>query len=1072
MMNQFDTKTSLQSTLRWVGSIFCLLMVVFSAHAQRAERTAYTLQGVVTEPSGPVIGATVIVAGTNFGAATDVDGNYSFTANLSPGTYQLVFSSLGFTNANQSITLGTEAVVKTDATLGEDAIQLDEAVAIGSTLKSSRRQLGNNITTVTAENLQNTGTGNLISALQGKVAGAQITQNSGDPAGGISVRLRGLKSIQGNSDPLYVIDGVIVSNSTVGVTKTAEANSGVGSTVAGTNRMADINPADIESMSILSGAAAAAIYGSRASNGVVLITTKRGKAGAPEVSFSTSFNINELRKKVPISTYGKQFGFAGLRLHPIGAVTAAVATANNATITPITRDGAVTNLATNLVDVTRYDYQDLIFQKGMGTDNNLSVSGGTDKTRYYGSASYMQNEGIIVGSDFKRYGMRLNLDQTLASWAKVSLGVNYVNSFSNEKPDGNVFYSPINGINITNNIYDAASRDGNGNLKAVEPTRINPLSATETFKITQEVNRAISNVRFDFFPVDGLTINFIGGVDAIAQVGKTFIPPYPYDGVNTAYYANGYAATVNNITTLFNNDLNITYEKQFGRIKSTTSAGYNYQFTKGDYTRASGENIVPSIQSVSGASVISAGYGLERYSVAGMFAQETFGIDNVLFLTVAGRVDGSSKFTPEKNNQFYPKVSGSLVVSELGFWKNNAGLNKAINALKLRGSWGDAGGLTALGSYDRFWRFNPTPFLGKSAVLPGSQLANPLVVPERTRELEGGIDASFLNNRANVGITVYQQKVFDLVVNRVLASTSGGKSIINNVGEMENKGVEVLLGLTPIKTKDFNWDINVSYSANQNKVTKLGSPFVAISTASGTPSFLIQGYPASVFYGTYYAADANGKQLNTVQGLPQSERGTIKLYNAGDPIPAGGYVVANQLLTPVRNADGQPPAAGTVQLRKVIGDPNPKWLGSFSTGISYKNIRLSGLLDAVQGVDVFNADRRTRQGVGIGDVAEKELKGELPRGYIFSIYPIEEWRIDNGSFVKLREISLAYSLPKIKGFSSLTLALVGRNLMSWDNYQGFDPETNAGGNSDLLRGVDFGNVPIPRTYQVALSAKF
>ncbi len=907
--------------MRWVGSIFFLWMLVFSAAAQR---TAYTFQGAVTEANGAVTGATVIIGGTSFGAATDIDGNYSFTATLSPGTYQLVFSSLGYTNANQTITLGAETVVKTDVMLGEDAIQLDEAVAIGSTLKSSRRQLGNAITTVTEANLQNTGTGNLVSALQGKIAGAQITQNSGDPAGGISVRLRGLKSIQGNSDPLYVIDGVVVSNSTVGVTKTAEANSGIGSTVAGTNRMADINPADIESMSVISGAAAAAIYGSRASNGVVLITTKRGQAGAPQVSFNTSFNINELRKKVPISTYGKQFGFAGLRLHPIGGVTQAVATANNATITPITRDGAVTNLATNLVDVTRYDYQDLIFRQGMGTDNNLSVSGGTDKTHYYASAGYMQNEGIIQGSDFTRYGMRLNLDQTLASWAKVSIGANYINSFSNEKPDGNVFYSPINGINITNNIYDAAARDANGNLKAVEPTRINPLSATETFKITQEVNRAISNVRFDFFPVEGMTINFVGGVDAISQVGKTFIPPYPYDGVNTAYYANGYAATVNNITTLFNNDLNITYEKQFGKIKSTTAVGYNYQFTKGDYTRASGENIVPSIQSVSGASTISAGYGLDRFSVAGVFAQETFGIDNILFLTVAGRIDGSSKFTPEKNNQFYPKVSGSLVVSDLAFWKNSVALNKAVNGLKLRASWGDAGGLTALGSYDRFWRFNPTPFLGKSAVLPGSQLANPLVVPERTRELEGGADISFLNNRANLGITVYKQQVFDLVVNRVLASTSGGKSIINNVGEMENKGVELLLGLTPVKTKDFNWDINLSYSSNQNKVTKLGSPFVAISTASGTPSFLIQGYPASVFYGTFYAADANGNNLNTAQGLPQSERGTIKLYKDGDAIPSGSYVIANQLFTPVRNAEGQPPAAGTVQLRKIIGDPNPE----------------------------------------------------------------------------------------------------------------------------------------------------
>ena len=366
--------------------------------------------------------------------------------------------------------------------------------------------MGNSISSVSTRSLENSGSSNLFSALQGKVPGAQITQNSGDPAGGITIRLRGVKSLQGNSDPLYVIDGVLVSNSTVNVSQTALTNQVGGATSLGTNRLVDINPADIETINVINGAAAAAQYGSRASNGLVIITTKRGKEGAPRITFSTSINMNQLRKKVPISTYGKQFGSAALRLHPIGTISAgqftSIGTGNpgayvpteGETFMPITRDGALAYLRTNLVDVTRYDYQDQIFRTGYGTDNNISVSGGNDKTTYFTSFSYSKNQGIIEGTDFTRYNFRVRIDQKLASWAKLSAGLSYSNSFSNEKANGNVFYSPINSVNITNNIYDITQRDAAGNLLAVEPTRVNPLSTIEDMEFTQIVNRTVNDL--------------------------------------------------------------------------------------------------------------------------------------------------------------------------------------------------------------------------------------------------------------------------------------------------------------------------------------------------------------------------------------------------------------------------------------------------------------------------------------------------------------------------------------------------------------------------------------------------
>ncbi len=1017
----------------------------------------FVLKGTVADKQGqPLIGVAIQIVELRQGSVSDLDGAFEFEGSAPAGTYTLQASYLGYGNYTQSITIdGQNTQFNLAITMLEDALALDEVVVTGSTLKSTRRQLGNAVNIVNADKLQNAGTDNLISALQGKVAGAQVTQNSGDPAGGISVRLRGVNSIRGNSDPLYVIDGVVVSNSTTNVTQISVS---AGEASLGTNRLADINPKDIESINVISGAAAAAVYGSRAANGVVLITTKRGQSGKPQITLSTSVNMNQLRKKVPITTYGKQFGSTSLRLHTISNFT------TGPTVNVLGR-----NLSSQLVDVTRYDYQDDVFQTGMGTDNYLSVAGGSDKTKYFASISYMTNEGIVRNTDFTRYGLRLNLDQQLAPWIKASFGLSYNNSFSNEKPSGNSFFSPINSINITNNTTDAAQRDANGNLQAVEPTRVNPLSVIEDFDISQEVNRAISNLTFTLFPVKGMTIDWILGADVYGQVGQTFIPVYPYAGVNPAYYANGYAGNVNTNFRLFKNDVNVNYAADLtDRLRSSTTAGFNYQYSRSEALLASGETLLPNISTINGATTtLRSGYGLDQYSLSGYFLQQTFGWNNQLFLTLAGRVDGSSKFSEEENTQFYPKASASWVVSDNDFWKNSFG--SAWNGLKLRASWGESGGLTGIGSYDRFWQFSPVNFLNRPTFVPSTQLANPLIVPERTRELEIGADFSFLDSRVNLALTYYKQDVFDLVVNRLLAASSGGRSIVDNVGEMENKGIEANLGLNVARKTNLNWDVNLVFSRNKNEVVNAGSPLVGINNVAGAPAFLVQGQPASVMFGTIYARNSDGSLLLGSNGLPLQEFGTVTKYN-GETIPAGAYVLAGQLYTPARNSAGQPTGS---PLRDIIADPNPDFIASLGSTLRYKDFSFSFLFDGVFGNEVFNADKRTRQGVGIGDYAEKELKGELPRGYIWSIYQIEEWRVDDGSFIKLRELALSYKLPKLfEGMQDWNLSFVGRNLLSFDDYNGYDPETNAGGNSDLLRGVDFGNVPIPRTYQVVLTAKF
>jgi TonB-linked SusC/RagA family outer membrane protein len=1048
--------------------LLCLLLAHVAAWAQAGgANQRFTLTGRVTDATGLGLpGATVLLKGTGLGAASGADGGYSFTANKAPGAYTLTISLVGYKTESRAITLGGGETVTTDVTLAESRQNLDEVVVVGSTVTTNRRELGNAISTISGNALTQSGSGGVLNSLQGKVPGAQITQNSGDPAGSISVRLRGVHSLSGSSDPLYVIDGVIVSNASTNVSQLALSND-IGSANAGQNRLADLNPNDIASINVINGAAAAAQYGSRASNGVVLINTKRGQAGAPRVSVSTSFQINELRHMVPVNTYGKQFGYAGLRLYTIGVPAAGP----GVTTVGINRANVTTQLATNEVDVTRYNYFDQIFRKGYGTDDAVSVAGGSERTQYYFSLGYLKNQGIIKGTDFTRYNLRARVDQRLTDWAKVSAGISYINSFSNEKANGNVFYSPINSINITNNIYDITQRDINGNLLAVEPTRINPLSTIEDMKFTQGINRTVSDVQVNLTPVKGLSIDYVLGVDNYSQVGQGYIRPYPYQataGLPAARYPLGYASNANNVSTQLNSDLNVGYERYFTeKLKVSLLAGYSYQYSRQELTTTQGQNLAPFITTVNGAAstTITSGYTLYQFDLSGIYAQATVGYQNLVFLTGAIRRDRSTIFAESQTNQYYPKISASLVVSDLGVWKN-AGIAKTFTTFKLRASYGEAGNLAGNDPYSRFYPFQSVGFLGRNTIVPSTRLGNLGLRPERNNEFEGGADLGFFNDRVGIGVTAYHQKITDLLVVRNLAPSTGGASVPANVGNMQNVGLEVVLNATPIKTTDFTWDIALIYNRNRNKVLDLpgsngATQAISIDNAAGAPVYLLNGQPAGVFYGSAYARNPDGSLLLTPQGFPQDER-------------TSGQAVGSTTFTPAREAGGQPSyATGTTVANVVIGNPNPNWTGSLNTNFAYKKLSLHLLLDAVRGVSVFNADKRTRQGVGLGDLAEQELRGNLPRGYIFAIYNTQEFRVDDGSYVKLREVALSYALPTFTKFiSALNLSVVGRNLYSWDHYNGFDPETSAGGSSDLLRAIDFGNVPIPRTYQLKLSATF
>ena len=1008
------------------------------------------ISGKVTDENGNgIAGVSVTVKNENAGIPTSADGSYQLMANLKAGKRTIVFTAVGFRSVEQTISIATTGDYNVNAQMIADPMGLDEVVVTGTSAGTTKRQLGSYISTIKGDQLTKSPTSNVLAALQGKSMGAQITQNNGDPAGGITVRLRGISSVNSSSEPLYIIDGVILNNATNRVTNTSgnyDGNNFVGS--IGQNRLADINPADIERIEVLNGAAAAAIYGSRANAGVIQIFTKRGSSGEPVISFSSSVMISKLRKSVEVNQSPTKFGGP---TDGVGAQTQDI----------------LTPALTNTTAVNRYNYNDYIFRTGIGTDNNVSIAGGKDKTKYYASGSYYKNEGIIKNTDFRRYSFRLNLDQALGNKVNFNIGLNYINSLSNEKPDGNSFFSPMNSINIIGNFHDLETRDVSGNIKAIgERGRVNPVSVIEDIKQQQETNRLIAGIGLKVRPFMGLSLDYTLGIDQYGQRGQTVIPPFAYNvsdgffggGASLDATRNGYASSAANNFFQINNELNATYQFDLTKnIGSTTQAGYSVQYERNNYALVQGRGLAPFITTANSATTaLPSADERSEISVSGYYVQQNFKFKNFFFLSGAVRVDGSSVYDKSQRNQVYTKASASYIVSEQEFWKQMS-LSKIWDFAKLRVAYGQSGNLTGIGAYSRFNSYSGNSFVSRAALTSSTVLANELVKPERQTELEFGIELGFLQGRINLQTNIYKKDVKDLLLNRFIAPTTGYSSFLNNFGSLQNNGFELMLTGKPIQNKNMSWTITGIYNQNRNKAKNITQALTLLATNAGAPVAIIEGQPIGVFYGAFFALDASGNLVKNAAGFPQGERGT-----QSGPLD---YVV-------IRDANGLPVTSNPL-LRKVIGDPNPDYTASLVSEFTYKKASLRFQLDAVQGVDVFNADWRTRQGVGNGKEAEKEQTGVYPRGYISSFYAtVEQWRIDDGSFVKLRELSLSYSFGKLKWFKDITASVAGRNLISWDKYKGYDPEVNSGGQSTVLRGIDFGSVPIPKTFSVGVSAKF
>lgn len=1036
----------------------CLLLLPLVMSAQT---NLVSISGNVTDANSgtPLVGVSVVVSGTTYGTTTDFDGNYAFTANLATGSYTLEAMYLGFTTTTSVIEVGTQSTFAVDFQLKEDLLNLDEIVVTGTAGNVSRRQLGNAVGSIKAASIANTGSTNALSSISGKVLGAQVTQNSGDPAGGFSVRLRGTSTISGSSEPLYIIDGVIVDNSSQNVINLNADAMGT-SFQAGQNRLVDLNPNDIESIEVLNGASAAAIYGSLASNGVVQIITKKGKSGEPRVSFSTGYSASYVRKRLDFNDYPERFGIPGdERLSTTGDRLTMIANlrGDRGTNPGTGPDGLGGPLDETTYAVTRYDYQDGVFRDiASGTDNNFSINGGSENTQYFFSTNYIYNQGIIDDTHFQKYGSRLNLTHNFSDKFNISTGLTYTNSSSEDKPNGNNFFSPISTMIITDNVWNFTERDELGNLLPVEQQRVNPLTVIETFEITQETNRVIANATANYNPIENLDLKYTFGIDTYSLKGNTLQPRIPYGPVAASFFPDGYASVATSNVMNRTNDFAAKYKWDISdAFTSTTTVGGQYLYTKSESTLAQGRDLQDFVMTIDGAKNFFSNPTESRseFSLWGYYLQENLSFDNKIYLTLAGRFDGASSFGSDQRNQFYPKVSTSIILSDFDFWNKDS----FWNTLKLRGSFGEAGNLTAIGPYSRLTNADPVLLGAYGGFVPSAAQADENIAPERMREFEAGADMSFLNGRLALQATYYKQDIEDLILRVGTAPSSGGSSILKNIGTMKNNGLEFLINGVPVQTADFSWNASFSLSTFNNEVNDIGGgrAGVALRGGGGTQS-AIDGEPLGVFFGTYFARNDDGSYLLDAEGLPQVER--------GDDIT--GEVM--------RDASGQPMGD---PLRKILGDPNPDYSASFINEMKYKNLTFRVQFDALGGFDVYNWNSITGNNVGNGQLAEAELRGEVPRGWVAAIGGfrgprIQEFHVEDGSFIKLRELLIGYDFKNLSFTDNLNLSLIGRNLISFDDYSGFDPETNSAGQSNRVRGDDFGNVPIPASFLLRLTASF
>lgn len=997
-----------------------LLVVGLVTHAYAQD---LTIKGKITDNSGDGLpGVNVTVKGTQKGIVSDAEGKYQLSG--VPAKATLVFSFIGY--LKQEIEVNNRTVI--DVVLEADVKSINEVVVVGYGTQRKIETTGS-IASVKSSDLVQTPVANVAQGLQARVSGIQINQNSGSPGGNVSVRIRGTNSINGTSEPLYVVDGIQISN---------------GGGINDVSPLSTINPNDIESVEVLKDASASAIYGARAANGVVLITTKRGKSGGTRVTLDSYFGVQKVTKTLPVLNAAE---FAQLE--------------NEVFKNSYYKDPASLGEGVN--------WQNLIFREAPIQNHQLSINGGNDKTQVALSANYFDQDGIIISSNFKRYSYRLNLDHKISNRVKVGtsiLGSYSVNSGiqtgSTSQGDADVVTGTILGAAIgapptlkpyrsDGSIFPFGEQE-DGRYREVT----NPLGLAAVLNKTA-LKRTLVNLYGEATILKGLTYRASFNVDLQNNINDRYSPRSivslrdlnDNSGSGSKSNSNFLGPLHESILTYSqtiatNHSLKFTgvfaSQAEFSNANSISASGFPNDATQNEALQLALNRTVSSSRS--------------KQRLDSYMGRVNYGYKDKYFLDLTARVDGSSRFGANNKYGFFPAVSAAWRLIEEPFLKSATWLSD----LKLRASYGITGNAGGISPYQSLSTVAATgsDYVFNNAYVTGinpTGIANPDLRWEKSTQANVGLDVSILNNRFSLIVDVYDKITRDLLYIKTLPLSSGYASITGNYASLENKGVEFAANAR-ILDGPLKWNVSANLTRNRNKVLDLDG-------GTTTERFI-----------TSYTILKVGEPLGLIKsyifdGINQTGETILPGYDGR----LGGHKVKDL------NGDGTITSAD----QTITGNPNPNFIFGFSTNLSFKGFDLSAFLSGSQGNDIYNLSRLSFE----NPLGQRNLlKGVVNRWsptnpsnqYVSAAQggrlPVSSYYVEDGSYIRCKNLTLGYTLPAIKGVQNIRVYVSGNNLFTLTNYSGFDPEVNTFAGSNTVIGIDNFVYPQARSFLGGIQVTF
>ncbi|GAB3951245.1 TonB-dependent receptor [Spirosoma harenae] len=994
--------------LRTVIGLICLVLITLTGHAQSTRALTVTGRVIDAVTNGGLPGVNVLVKGTQQGTTTNADGQY--TLSVPSGTATLTFSYIGF--VSQEVAVNNRSTV--DITLQSDDRSLNEVVVVGYGSQRKVETTGA-IASVKSAELVQTPVANVAQGLQARVSGVQVSQNTGAPGGNISVRIRGTNSINGNSEPLYVVDGIQISN---GSNNSSEINN--------VSPLSTINPNDIESVEILKDASASAIYGSRAANGVVLITTKRGKTGATRVTIDSYYGVQNVNKTLSLL--------------------------NAAEFAQVENETFKNNYYPNPASLGEgTDWQNIIFRQAPIQSHQLSINGGSEKTQLSISGNYFNQDGIIINSNFKRYSFRLNVDHRISDRVKVGtsiLGSYVVNSgvtTGNQSiGDAGVVTGSVLGAAVgapptlqpyrTDGSIFPFGEQANGQYREV----INPLNYTAILNQTA-IRRTLANVYGEVNLFKGLTYRASFNVDMQGTLRDTYSPRSIVNKTDLNDNSGSASKTNTNNLALLHESI-LTYSTTFAKDHSLKVTGVFASQSENYNQNIINANGFPNDATQNEALQLALNRTVNSFRstqrLDSYLGRINYGFKDKYFLDLTARVDGSSRFGANHKYGVFPAVSAGWRIIEEPFVKSITWLSD----LKLRASYGITGNAAGIDPYQSLATVSASgsDYNINHAYATGinpSGIANPDLRWERSAQTDIGLDIGLLNNRISLIVDVYQKTTKDLLYVKTLPLSSGYSTITGNFASLENKGLELAVNAR-ILDGPLKWNVSANTTFNRNKLLDLDGGTTQERFVT-TYSILQVGSPLGLF--KTYVFDGVNQTGETV-------------------LPGYGGTVGSQKVKDL-NGDGTISAADQI----ITGNPNPNFIYGFSTNLSFKKFDFNAFLSGSQGNDIYNASRLSFT-MPLGQ--RNMLKGvvnrwtptnpnnEFPAPAQGGRMPISNYVVEDGSYLRCKNITLGYTLPRIKGIQNIRVYVSANNLFTITKYSGYDPEVNTYAGSNTAIGID------------------